>query len=211
MNLLAGCPRCSAPIAVGHEGDYACRVHGRVTPLWRAAGGGYDEFVEHLRYSAGLPTWLPWPLPGGWAVSDFGTVIGTSGPQACFATCAGSNDRDGVVEVSILTEEPGTGLGARCAGLAHIDPGSQVGSSPPHAKLEVEGMNTALWAISTSDADTSFDRMVFVGEAQGRWLWVVLRPASAALLLAELGSLTDVSRLGPTLVDLPFNDTPPAW
>ena len=69
----------------------------------------------------------------------------------------------------------------------------------------------SLWVVSTSASDASFDRSVFAGEAQGRWLWLVLRPASAALLLKDDWSLTDVGGLGPQLVDLPFTDVPRAW
>ena len=59
--------------------------------------------------------------------------------------------------------------------------------------------------------DATFDRSVFAGEAQGRWLWVVLRPASAALLLQDEWRIADISGLGPTLVDLPFLELPRPW
>jgi hypothetical protein len=64
--------------------------------------------------------------------------------------------------------------------------------------------------VSTSDSDPAFDRSVFVGEAHGRWLWLVLRPASAALLLKDEWILIDVADLGPELVDVPFGGHPPA-
>jgi hypothetical protein len=65
--------------------------------------------------------------------------------------------------------------------------------------------------VSTSTADASFDRSVFVGEAFGRWLWLVLRPASAALLLREEWILQDVSRVGPPLVEVTFGGPAPGW
>jgi hypothetical protein len=40
---------------------------------------------------------------------------------------------------------------------------------------------------------------------------MVLRPASAALLLNEEWVLHDLSDLGPELVALPFGGSPPAW
>ncbi len=63
----------------------------------------------------------------------------------------------------------------------------------------------------TSDTDVSFDRSVFAGEAEGRWLWLVLRPPSAALLLKDEWILMDVADLGPEVVGLSFGSTPPAW
>ena len=48
-------------------------------------------------------------------------------------------------------------------------------------------------------------------EAGGRWLWVVLRPASAMLLLRDDWILRDVSGLGPPLVELPFGGPRPGW
>ena len=57
----------------------------------------------------------------------------------------------------------------------------------------------------------AFDRSVFAGEALGRWLWLVLRPASAALLLGDDWVLQDIAALGPELIDLPFGGGPPAW
>ena len=60
----------------------------------------------------------------------------------------------------------------------------------------------------TSDADVTFDRSVFAGEAHGRWLWLVLRPASAALLLKDEWMLMDIAGLGPELIDLPVRGQP---
>nr|WP_246456033.1 DUF6758 family protein [Nocardioides mesophilus] len=77
--------------------------------------------------------------------------------------------------------------------------------------MRVNGHPIPLWTVSTSDTDVTFDRTVFAGEAQGRWLWLVLRPASAALLLQDEWVLHDLSDLGPALIDLPFGGAPPAW
>ena len=131
--------------------------------------------------------------------------------RASFLTCAGPTDLDGVVELSVVTEEPGVGLGARCAGVLRTDPGADIGDGPPQAKVRISGHPIPLWYVPTSDADVAFDRSVFAGEAQGRWLWLVLRPASAALLLKDEWILIDIADLGPELVDLPFGGSPPAW
>jgi hypothetical protein len=173
---------------------------------------GYDEFHDHIRHAAPLPTLMPWPLPPGWAVSDFGCVAKPGhDARASFVSCTGTTELDGVVEITVVTEEPGVGLGSRCAGVDRTDPGADIGEGPAHLKLELDGYPAALWAVSTSDSDASFDRSVFAGESQGRWLWLVLRPASAALMLSDDWSLSDVSVLGPQLIDLPFTDVPRAW
>jgi hypothetical protein len=68
-----------------------------------------------------------------------------------------------------------------------------------------------LWAVSTAGDDHELDRSVVAGEAGGRWLWVVVRPASAVLLLREEWILRDVSGIGPLLVEVPFGGPSPAW
>ena len=53
--------------------------------------------------------------------------------------------------------------------------------------------------------------MVERSEADGRWLWLVLRPASAMLLLRDDWILRDVSSVGPPLVEMPFGGPRPVW
>ena len=77
--------------------------------------------------------------------------------------------------------------------------------------MRIGGHEAALWSVSTSQADADFDRAVLVGEAQGRWLWIVLRPASALLLLRDDWILRDVSSVGPAVVEMPFGGPPPPW
>jgi hypothetical protein len=123
---------------------------------------------------------------------------------------SGPTELDGVVEVTVVSEEPGVGLGARCAGVDRTDPGAEIGG-PPHAKVRIDGHPIALWSVSTSHASSDFDRSVFAGEAHGRWLWMILRPASAALLLNEEWTLSDVAGFGPALIEMPFGGNPPPW
>ena len=211
MSLVAGCPRCASPVSDDDDG-WTCRDHGPITPLWRAQVSAYDEFTEHLRHASPMPTWLPWPLQPGWSVSDFGSVTDPdTDARASFTSATGTTDLDGVVEITVVAEEPGVGLGARCAGVGRTDPGADIGDGPPHVKVNLDGHQVPLWGLSTSDGDVTFDRSVFAGEAHGRWLWLVLRPASAALLLKDEWTLSDVAGLGPQLVDLPFTDLPRAW
>lgn len=211
VTLAPGCPRCPAPVT-GETGAWACGDHGAIAPLWRPATAVYEAFAEHISRSSGFPTLGPWPLTPGWVVTDFG-FVGDEGrdPRAVFVTSAGPSEADGVVELTVVSEEPGVGLAARIAGVTRTDPGGEVGEGPPHVKVRIDGHPVALWGVSTSGADNDFDRSVFAGEAHGRWLWLVLRPASAALLLNEEWVLHDLSDLGPELVALPFGGSPPAW
>ena len=211
MTLGAGCPRCSAPVTET-DGSWSCRDHGAITPLWRPDRASYESFADHLHRSRGIPSLMPWPLTPGWQVTDHGTVV-TPGAEAraTFVTCSGASDPDGVVELTVVIEEPGVGLGARCAGAQRTDPGAEIGEGPPLVKVRIDGRPVPLWPVDTSATDVTFDRSVFAGEATGRWLWLVLRPASAALLLKDEWILMDVGDLGPELIDVPFGGSPPAW
>ncbi|MGL5824845.1 MAG: DUF6758 family protein, partial [Nocardioides sp.] len=180
------CPKCPHPIAAttdsGPAGrgpdQWLCHTHGEVAPLWRPHTATYDDLAEHLRSTGRFPTYLPWPMPMGWALTDF-AVVGEApgGVTATMSCCAGANDLDGPVDVLIVTEEPGTGLGARCAGLDRSDPGRGLAESAPSARLKVGGVGVAVWPVSTSGAPDVLDRSVFLGEAEGRWLWLIFRPA----------------------------------
>jgi hypothetical protein len=210
MTLAAGCPRCSAPVT-DEAGGWTCEDHGPITPLWRPRASSYASFSEHLGIAGSFPTLLPWPMNPGWQVIDHGVVGKPGVARATVTGVAGSSPLDGTVEVLVVTEEPGTGLGARCAATLHSDPGTQIFGAPPTARVRLDSLSVPLWPISTSDADTTLDRSVFAGEARGRWLWIVLRPASAMLLLADEWILADVSSFGPQLVEVPFGGHPPAW
>jgi hypothetical protein len=212
MSLAAGCPRCSTPLARGEEGDWTCATHGPVAPLWRPAAASYDGFAEHLEVAGGFPTYLPWPLGPGWSVSDFG-VVGDRAERTCatMACCSGTSQLDGPVDVLVVNEEAGTGLGARCAGLEGDGPSAEVHDEPPVVRVQIEARSVPLWAVSTSTAARELDRSVLAGEAGGRWLWLVVRPAAAVLLLRDDWILRDVSGAGPLLVEMPFGGPTPQW
>lgn len=192
-----------------------------MTPLWRPASATYDAFVDHLARAGEFPTYLPWPMSPGWSITDFGGVTHADGTpttdglppvaRATVTTCAGSSDLDGVVEVTVVAEEAGTGLGRRVARTNHDDPGDEVGLGRPTVRVRLESKTVPLWPVSTSASDVEFDRSVFAGEAGGRWLWIILRPASAALLLRDDWILADAARFGPHLLEMPFGGSPPAW
>jgi hypothetical protein len=211
MRLEPGCPRCSAAVT-GTGSAWLCATHEAIVPLWRAIEPDYDSFAEYLVMSRPLPTWLPWPLPDGWQVTDFGCVGVEGGtPQAAYTTCSGPSELDGVVELTVVTEEPGVGLAARCGGVTHTDPGGEAGVGTPPARIRVDGASVPMWLVSTDDGPDALDRAVLAGEALGRWIWLVLRPASAALLLPEMPPLRDASSFGPLLVTLPFAKAPRSW
>lgn len=214
MSLIAQCPRCGDDVLAaapagpetgsGADPEILCPAHGPVAPLWRPDVASYDDFGAHLLAADAFPTWLPWPLGPGWRVADFGRV-GGGRTSATMTRVAGESPVDGRVDFSLVAEEPGTGLGARCAGLAVLDPGVDVGVGRPVAQVRMGSHPVPLWQVSTStDADRDFDRTVLAGEAEGRWLWLVVRPAPAVLLLAGDWQLADAATMGPALIEVPF-------
>jgi hypothetical protein len=209
VSLAASCPRCTSPLTQGDEG-WACLQHGEVEPLWRPEKVDYETFAELVGRAGDLPIYLPWPMSPGWSIADFGCVAGR-GPSATVTTTVGMSDLDGQVEVSVVTEDPGVGLGARVAGSKHTDPGDQVGSGPPAVRLRAGGRPVPMWVVDVDAGDDFLGASVFAGEAEGRWLWLVLRPASAALLLHDEWLLADVTGFGPNALEMPFGGPRPAW
>jgi len=210
--LTASCVHCPAPVAEATDGTWSCPDHGVTQALWRAEEASYDGFAEHLRTADGFPTYVPWPLSPGWSLTDFAAVAAAPGRATASLTCtSGTSELDGPVDVLVVAEEAGTGLGARCAGTRYTDPGSEIGERPPSARVRIGSQAVNLWDISTSSDDGEFDRSVLAGEAAGRWLWIVLRPASALLLFRDDWILRDVSGAGPHLVALPFGGHRPGW
>lgn len=211
MTLAASCPRCTTPLS-GEGAEFSCAVHGQVTPLWRSATPEYAGFAEVVLRSDGLPTYLPWPMSPGWSISDFGCVAGQDGPAlATVTTTVGASALDGDVEVTVVTEEPGVGLGSRVAGTPRADPGESVGGGPASVRVRVDGHPVPMWAVPSADDDDLLARVAFAGEAGGRWLWLVMRPASAALLLHDDWLLADAGGFGPEAIEMPFGGAPPTW
>jgi hypothetical protein len=209
MALLSSCPRCTQPVVDGAT-EIQCSEHGAQPVLWRPTASSYDDFAAQLQLAGDFPTLLPWPMSPGWAVTDFGVVVGEQA-LASVTCCSGTSQLDGPVDVLVVAEEPGVGLGARVAGLAGPDAGHAIGEGAAPVKVRIGSLAVPLWPVSTSAVDPEFDRSVFVGEAEGRWLWVVLRPASAMLLLRDDWILRDVSAVGPPLLEMPFGGAAPGW
>ena len=194
--LTAGCPRCREPR--DREPGPDCAGHGAGPVLWRAEEASYDAFVAHLATARDFPTYLPWPMAPGWAVSDFAVVTETSGVPLATLTCvSGTSELDGPVDALLVAEEPGVGLGARLAGGNGLDPGD-VTQGPPDAKVEAAHHPTALWRC-----DSAEDRVAFVGEALGLWLHAVLWPPAAELVLLEHVQLHDLRHESHAGLELP--------
>jgi hypothetical protein len=196
----------------GEGADFICSDHGSITPLWRSATADYETFADVVSRGSGMPTYLPWPLSPGWTVADFGCVAGADGAAlATVTSTVGTSALDGDVAVTIVTEEPGVGLGARCAGIRSADPGGSVGVGPASVRLRVDGHPVPMWAVPSGEGDDVLARSVFAGESGGRWLWLVMRPASAALLLRDEWLLADAGGFGPEAIEMPFGGTAPSW
>lgn len=183
-----------------------------VRPVWRPDKASYADLVDHLGMAGAFPTYLPWPMDDGWVVTDFAVVGDAHAVSATLLAVGGVTAPDGQVEVIVVAEETGVGLGARCARTPWPGPGTEAGVGPPTARVRAGAQQVSLWPLTqwTNGAE-EWERSVLVGEADGRWLWLIFRPASAALLLQDAWQLRDVTELGPAMVELPFGGTGGSW
>jgi hypothetical protein len=188
------------PVQQSASGDFLCTVHGEVAPVQAFTTPDIDNARSYASRSR-LPVWLPWPLPHAWVVSGFGHAGRTLGvARGTVVACSGPNPLGGSADLLVVTEEPGIGLGARYAGLSATDPGAEVGRGLADAKPEVAGHPTPMWVVRGAAGN----RAVYAGEADGRWLWLILHPESAGALLMEPLSLVDLRDLGAEIELLPF-------
>lgn len=170
-------------------------MHGEVGPL-QPPRRPCRESLEVVRAHARVPIWVPWPLPKGWLVTGFAEVGDDRyGASAVAVALSGPSPVGGPADLVIVAEEPGVGLGASYAGLRGPDPGAGFGLSAPNAKIEIGGHPLAMWAVGADDA------AVFAGEAFANWLWAVLWPDSAGVLMLEQFALRDLRESPP---DLPY-------
>ena len=166
--------------------SWQCEVHGVVAPL-TVLPKVSPELVRQTAARARVPLWAPLPLLTGWTVT--GLAFAGDERDGCRATAlalSGPSPLGGPADLLLVAEEPGIGLGARLAGTDGLDPGA-VASGPPEAKVEAAGHPTALWR-----AQSAQDRVAFVGEAAGVWLWALLWPPAAELVLIEHVVLHDL-------------------
>lgn len=203
---LTRCPRCGTPAREPEVGSTAwtCALHGQVEPL-HPFGQPTAALTAYVAEHARVPVWLPWPLPTGWLVTGVGSAgDDKQGASATVLACSGPNPVGGGADLLLVAEEPTVGLGSSYAGLAGTDPGETFDGTPPHAKLHIGGHPVPLWNLPGP-----VERAVYVGEAEGCWLWLVLHPATAGVLLAERLRLADVRDLGAEVAMIPFGALSP--
>ena len=194
----ATCPRCDAALRPPGlmSSTWDCERHGPVAPL-RTYPRLSGELVTQLAGRSRVPVWCPLPLLPGWTVTGMALAGDErSGAVACAVALAGPSPLGGPADLVLVAEEPGVGLGARIAGLDVLDPGPCEGA--PDAKVLAAGHPTPLWRCGSAD-----DRVAFVGEALGVWLWAVLWPPAAELVLLEHVELHDLRDAAHVAEDLP--------
>ncbi len=191
---------------------WTCPVHGATAPLHPAVLGTEEAF-RGLGPRSQVPLWLPWPLPTSWLVSgvrtagdehtgSVATVVACSGPNPLPAAHVEGLDDARSADLLLIAEQPGVGLGAHLAGLRDVDPGTAAGNGAPHLKLVAAGHETPLWAVEAEGV------AAYVGEASGVWLWVVVWPERAAVVLLEQFELRDARDPG-YLLDMPHGALSP--
>jgi hypothetical protein len=197
MRGTPACPRCRGPIAPPNpwSSEWRCGAHGAVSPLWPPRRPGRDG-LEAVRRVARVPIWVPWPPPAGWLVTGFADAGDErTGARAVAVALSGPGPLGGPADFILVAEEPGIGLGSSFAGLSGPDPGVGFEVSVPGARIEIDRRPVTLWAVESETA-------AFAGEALGNWLWAVLWPDSAGLLLMlERLSLRDLREYD---LDLPY-------
>ena len=199
----ATCPRCGSALRAPGlmSSSWDCERHGSVAPLRTYSRVGPDVLASAASRAA-VPLWCPLPLLPGWTVTGL-AVAGDdrTGARGTAVALSGPSPLGGPADLVLVAEEPGIGLGARCAGAPAIDPGAfdpGAFDGAPDAKLEASGHDTPLWRC-----DSAEDRMAFAGEAGGVWLWAVLWPPAAELLLLEHVELHDLRHESHAGLDLP--------
>jgi hypothetical protein len=201
------CPRCGARVRAPGlmSSAWTCELHGDVAPLTVRAGAT-AETIAWLTAAAEVPVWMPWPLPPGWMVTGLAHAGDErSGARAVATVLSGPAPFGGAGDLVLVAEEPGIGLGARYAKLPGPDPGIDAvhDRTIPDARIEAADHPTPLWSVQST-----LDRAVFIGEAKGEWLWAVLWPETASLLVYDRLRLVDLRDVHHPL-DLPFGAPSP--
>jgi hypothetical protein len=158
--------------------EWRCDRHGDIAPYHRATAEP-ERVLELLATRSRVPVWMPDPMPVNWYLSGIAWAgDDRTAARAVALAATGPAPTGGPGDLIVVADEPGVGLGASLAGLR--GPGADAVTRRPEAKVEAAGHQTALWPLASPP-----DRAGFVGEALGVWLWIVLWPADAALLLLE--------------------------
>ena len=199
MDAIWRCPRCTLPVARNEHGRWWCETDGDVAAVATPVEPSVHALLDHLSQVA-APTWVPWPMPGQWSLAGVGWAADSAGEvQATTAACSGPDVISGAADLVIVCEEPAVGLGARYADVPGLDIATQVSGAPPAVHVDVAGHATPLWWLGGRDRD------VFVGEASGRWLWLVAWPATSGAVIRDDLQLVDLHELTAQLEMIPLN------
>lgn len=201
MRHQTTCPRCGAPVHPPGlwSNDWTCPLHGPVLPV-RDPHPPSAAWLRDVASRSRVPVWLPWPLPVGWLLTGVLEAGGEhEGPGAVAVACSGPNPAPddpshSAADLVVVAEQPGVGLGARLAGLDDVDPGRYVAQGAAQAWVEAGDRPAPLWHVPGAD-----DRAAYAGESAGVWLWLLLWPASAGVLVAERLVLVDVREADPAV------------
>ena len=189
MHAEPSCPRCGSALREPGlwSSAWRCPQHGAVAPYSVLAHTG-PEAVAHVVGRPGVPLWLASGLPPGWVCSGFACAgDDRSGARATVTAMSGPSPLGGPAELFVIAEEPGIGLGSRHAGLAAPDPGDGFDNGAADAKVIAAGHPTALWCLPAAR-----EGAVFVGEAKALWLWALVWPETAGVLMYDGVVLTDL-------------------
>ena len=152
------------------------------------------EGCTDLLKEAAVPVWLPWPIPLGWLVTGFTGAgddrSGTTGLRGR-AVRAQPGRRPGRDAGHLRGAGGGPGRAVRRA--AGPDPGEGFATGPPHALVQFGHHEFPLWHVGRAGA------AAFAGEVLGSWLWIMLWPDTAGMLLLETLSLRDLRDPGQEL------------
>ncbi|MBR7838170.1 hypothetical protein KDL01_33165 [Actinospica durhamensis] len=204
---LASLPAAALPYGPSSSVDlWHCELHGAVHPVQPVLAPDAEALSGVVAHSQ-VPLWLPWPLSSGWSFSGLAYAGDRKdGARATVVAASGPSPFGGDGDLLLIAEEMGIGLGARFAGLPGPDPGPIFEDTAAHAKLYAAGRPTPMWAVPGTG-----DRAVFVGEARGMWLWLVLWPAIAGTLLYDEVVLTDLRDAEAELAYLPMGTLSPRF
>lgn len=175
------CPRCGLPVRppTGRDETWRCSTHGVVAPVRLYPQLDRGTILSQLG-AGDVPLWVLWPSPQEWATTGLAVAGDPDRPaQATAVAGTGPAPLGGMAELVLVAEELGTGLGSGYAALSGPDPGALL-TGPPEVSVRIDGHVLPLWSVPSRA-----DRCVYVGEALGRWLWAVLWPAEAGVLLLE--------------------------
>lgn len=144
---------------------------------------------------ARVPSLVPWPMPAGWAISGIGRAV----DGVSVVACSGPDLLDGLADLFVICEEPGGRYGPGAAGAVHIDGGVTTAGRVADAHLSVDDRSTPMWRVECDS-----DRDVLLGEAAGRWLWLVAFPNTTSLIVSDDFRLASLNTLVGELELIPM-------